>query len=81
MNTYKRKNAVRLRGIILDGVHGKINIKTAADMLKIGRPALSNLLNGKSELSIELAKKIEYIFRYKGLSLLQWQLTDKYKEE
>ena len=49
-------------------------------MLKISRPALSDVLNGKAELSMQLAKKIEVVFRYDGLALMEMQLQDKWGE-
>ena len=79
--SYKRKNAIRLRSIILYGIHGNLTVSKAAEILKINRTNLSRVLTGKAELSIELAKKIEYFFRYDGLALLQMQLADKYEEQ
>ena len=73
-------NASRLRAVILNGIHGSISVTKAATMLDVGRVNLSRVLNGKADLSIELAKKIEYIFQYDGLELLKMQLTDKYNK-
>ena len=80
MSDYKRKNAIRLREIVLRGYQGYIDTSKAAKMLNVSRPSLSNLLNGKSELSLEMAFKIQAIFRYNALELLKMQLTDKYDD-
>jgi len=73
-------NASRLRAVILNGIHGSISVTKAATMLDAGRVNLSRVLNGNADLSIELAKKIEYIFQHDGLELLKMQLTDKYNK-
>lgn len=57
-----------------------LNISVAAKKLGIGRPALSNVLNGNAELSLELAAKIEDVFNYSGLALLQEQTQQKWHE-
>ena len=65
-----RRLAIILRSIVLQ----EDNVTIAAEKLHIGRPGLSNVLNGKTSLSIELACKIEDVYRYSGLALLQKQL-------
>ena len=39
-----------------------ISVKDAAESLGVGRPALSNLLNGKATLSPDMATRIERTF-------------------
>lgn len=39
-----------------------LSVKDAAKLLGIGRPALSNLLNGKAALSAEMALRLEKAF-------------------
>ena len=80
MKNHKRKTATRLRAIILNGHYGELSVSKAAEMLNIGRPNLSNVLNGKAELSIELAQQIEWVFKYDALELLKMQLEDKFRE-
>lgn len=36
-----------------------MSVKTAAQLVGVGRPALSNLLNGKAALSAEMAARLE----------------------
>jgi plasmid maintenance system antidote protein VapI len=67
-----------LRGIILQS--GRETVTDAARLLRIGRPALSNVLNGNAELSVELAAKIEDVYRYSALALLQYQAARKLRE-
>lgn len=74
-----RKMIPILRAIILNG-NRPLTITDAARALNIGRPALSNLLNGKSDLSLELAVKIEEVFRYSALNLLTRQIEFKLEE-
>ena len=40
----------------------KLSIKKAAELLGLGRPALSNFLNGKAALSPEMALRLEKTF-------------------
>ena len=69
------------------GVHMKrsvipdsLSVKKAAEMLGVGRPALSNLLNGKAALSPEMAMRFEKAFSVDGTSLLQMQARyDEFK--
>jgi addiction module HigA family antidote len=39
-----------------------LSVKAAAELLGVGRPALSNLLNGNAALSSEMALRIEKTF-------------------
>ncbi len=55
-----------------------ISVSRASELLDIGRSALSNLLNGKSGLSVEMAYKIEKRFNYSGRSLLRYQADRDY---
>jgi addiction module HigA family antidote len=51
----------------------KLSVKKAAEMLGVGRPALSNLLNGNASLSPEMALRLEKAFGAKREALLQMQ--------
>jgi addiction module HigA family antidote len=48
-------------------------IKEAAKLLGVGRPALSNLLNGNAALSVEMAARLEKVFGADAKKLLQLQ--------
>ncbi|SEM89178.1 HigA family addiction module antitoxin [Palleronia pelagia] len=50
-----------------------VSVTAAARALGVGRPALSNLLNGKSALSPEMAAKIEKAFGHNAQELLALQ--------
>jgi addiction module HigA family antidote len=50
-----------------------LSVKDAAKLLGVGRPALSNLLNGKAALSPEMALRIEKVFGASQEELLQMQ--------
>ena len=50
-----------------------LSVKAAAELLGVGRPALSNLLNGKAGLSPEMALRIEKAFGPKMDTLLRMQ--------
>ncbi len=50
-----------------------LSVKAAAELLGVGRPALSNLLNGKAALSSEMALRIEKAFGASQQDLLQMQ--------
>lgn len=50
-----------------------VSVTAAAKTLGVGRPALSNLLNGRASLSVEMASKIEKAFGYSAKSLLDIQ--------
>ena len=51
----------------------KLSVKKAAEMLGVGRPALSNLLNGNASLSPDMALRIEKAFGPKREALLKMQ--------
>ena len=67
----------KLRSIILL----RSSVSDAADALGVGRPALSRVLNGKAQLSIALAYKIERVYKYSGLALLEEQLRWNYRKK
>jgi addiction module HigA family antidote len=48
-------------------------VKKAAERLGIGRPALSNFLNGKAALSADMAARLERAFGADGRALLELQ--------
>ena len=50
-----------------------LSVKSAAEMLGVGRPALSNLLNGKAALSPEMAMRFEKAFQVDASFLLEMQ--------
>jgi addiction module HigA family antidote len=50
-----------------------MTVTKAAAQIGIGRPALSNLLNGKAALSVEMAQRIAKAFNIGAEKLLQWQ--------
>ncbi|WP_075620382.1 HigA family addiction module antitoxin [Paenisporosarcina indica] len=50
-----------------------MTVKAAAERLGIGRPALSNFLNGKSSLSLEMATRLEKAFGADQEQLLDMQ--------
>ena len=72
----------------MDGIHvgkivrniipAKMTINEAAELLKIHRSGLSNLIHGNRDLSISLAVKIEDVFYYKAIALLEHQVRYKY---
>ncbi len=51
----------------------KLSVKKAAEMLGIGRPALSNLLNGNAALSPDMAMRVEKAFHVDASTLLEIQ--------
>ncbi|WP_419637723.1 helix-turn-helix transcriptional regulator, partial [Thiolapillus sp.] len=53
-NIYIHPGVYVRKSVIPDGV----SVKEAAERLGIGRPALSNFLNGKSALSSEMAIRL-----------------------
>jgi len=62
------------------GVHIKtkvlppdLSVKAAAELLGVGRPALSNLLNGNAAVSPEMALRLEKTFGSSQKELLQMQ--------
>ena len=54
-------------------IPGGMSVKDAAKRLGIGRPALSNFLNGKSALSPEMAVRLEKTFGADRKRLLDMQ--------
>jgi len=50
-----------------------LSVKAASDRLGVGRPALSNLLNGKASLSPEMALRLEKTFGANQSDLLNLQ--------
>jgi addiction module HigA family antidote len=57
-----------------------LSVKGAAELLGVGRPALSNLLNGKAALSQEMALRIEKTFGASQKELLQMQAQFNQKQ-
>ena len=55
-----------------------MTVTKAAELMGIGRPALSNFLNGKASLSAEMATRLEKTFSYPRKDLLEMQA--KYDE-
>jgi addiction module HigA family antidote len=51
-----------------------LSVTDAAEVLGVGRPALSNLLNEKASLSPEMALRIEKAFGVKMDTLLRMQV-------
>lgn len=51
----------------------KMSVTKAAELIGVGRPALSNLLNGKASLTAEMATRIEKAFGFPREQLLQMQ--------
>jgi len=54
--------------------HG-LSVTAAAQVLKVSRPALSSLLNGKADLSGEMALRIEKAFGVKMDTLMRMQAS------
>jgi addiction module HigA family antidote len=50
-----------------------LSVKAAAELLGVGRPAPSNLLNGKAALSPEMALRIEKAFGASQKEFLEMQ--------
>lgn len=53
----------------------KMSVKAAAELLGVGRPALSNLLNGHAALSPDMAMRIERAFGTSARELMDMQAT------
>jgi addiction module HigA family antidote len=51
----------------------KMSVTKAAQLIGVGRPALSNLLNGKASLSADMAARIEKAFNYPREGLMEMQ--------
>ena len=52
-----------------------LSVTTAAAALRVSRPALSSLLNGKADLSGEMALRIEKAFGVKMDTLMRMQAS------
>jgi|AraplaL_Cvi_mTSA_1032052.scaffolds.fasta_scaffold00955_6 addiction module HigA family antidote len=61
-----------------DVIPAGMSVTKAAELIGVGRPALSNLLNGNAALSVEMATRLEKAFNYPRESLLDMQA--KYDE-
>ena len=51
----------------------KMSVTKAAELIGVGRPALSNLLNGNASLSADMATRIEKAFGVPRKDLLEMQ--------
>lgn len=51
----------------------EMSVTKAAELLNVGRPALSNLFNGKAKLSAQMAQRLSNTFDVPLERLLQWQ--------
>jgi addiction module HigA family antidote len=51
-----------------------MSVTKAAQLVGVGRPALSNLLNGNSSLSASMAKRLEKAFKYPSKDLMEMQV-------
>ena len=58
-----------------------MTVSEAARRLGVGRPALSNLLNGKAKLSQTMARKLQRTFGTDALELLRRQATAEERSE
>jgi addiction module HigA family antidote len=52
-----------------------MSVTKAAQLMGVGRPALSNLLNGKAALSPEMAARLEKAFKYPLKNLMAMQAS------
>lgn len=50
-----------------------MSVTRAAELIGVGRPALSNLLNGKASLSADMATRIERAFKFPRKDLMEMQ--------
>lgn len=50
-----------------------LSVKDAAELLGVGRPALSNFLNGKARLSDQMAQRLSNTFGFPLEQLFQWR--------
>jgi len=53
--------------------HHEMSVTEVADRLKVSRPAMSNLLNGKAALSPEMAIRFEKAFGIPAETMLRMQ--------
>jgi addiction module HigA family antidote len=56
-----------------DIIPAGMSVTKAAQLVGVGRPALSNLLNGNSSLSASMAKRLEKAFKYPSKDLMEMQ--------
>lgn len=54
-------------------IPSEMSVTKAAQLMGVGRPALSNLLNGNASLSTDMATRLEKVFNYPRNDLLQMQ--------
>ncbi|MGV7116664.1 helix-turn-helix transcriptional regulator [Paenibacillus kyungheensis] len=57
-----------------------MTVKDAAELLGVGRPALSNLLNGKASLSADMAARMERAFGVNAHELMDMQAMNDTKQ-
>lgn len=50
-----------------------MSVTKAAELMGVGRPALSNLLNGNAALSPDMAARLEKVFQYPLKDLMEMQ--------
>jgi addiction module HigA family antidote len=50
-----------------------MSVTKAAQLTGVGRPALSNLLNGNAALSADMAARLEKAFKYPLKDLMEMQ--------
>lgn len=55
--------------------HHEMSVTEVADRLKVSRPAMSNLLNGKAALSPEMAIRFEKAFGIPADTMLRMQTS------
>lgn len=53
----------------------RLTVTAAADLLGVGRPALSSLLNARANLSPEMALRVEMAFGIRMETLMRMQLA------
>lgn len=61
---------VRIKAVVIPP---GMSVTKAADLIGVGRPALSNLLNGKAALSADMAARLEKAFNYPLKDLMDMQ--------
>ncbi len=64
--TMIKKNIIEAKGL---------NVSSAAKILKVGRQALSAMVNGRADLSLEMALRIEKAFGVNADLLAKMQLA------